>query len=162
MLRPFNWLRARVPLRHWAWIHAFLALGLGWGHSIVLFPPSAFDDVVDQSLIFRMGILSALGAIVSVIGLMLTRSLHPRRVHKGLWIELVGVALLAGGPLQYLGLQIGFLVDDISESGGFDQRYALSWFAYSMVAFVAIRFFIIIPELIESANKARVQERSLR
>ena len=157
MLRVFRWLRARVPLRTWAWIHAFLALGVGWGSAITMHPPSTYDGIVDPLLVIRMGIVTAIGAIIATLGMLITRSLSSRRQQRGLWIELIGTVLLAGGPLQYFSLQLGFLLDE-----GLDLRYALAWFAYAMCAFVFIRFTIIIPALVEASQKARIQSRRTR
>lgn len=148
--RPFSWLRSRLTLRYWAWIHAFLALGVGWGHAIALQPPASYTGVVDLTTVFRMGVLTALGAIVAVVGMTLTRARTQMIAHRGLWIELVGTILLGGGPLQYLSIQLGYLLSD-----QFDQRYALAWFAYAMGSFVLVRFAIVIPALIESSRIAR-------
>ena len=157
MLRPFKWLHTRVPIRYWAWIHAFLALGIGWGSAIALNPPPSYDGVVNLIAIFRMGLLCGLGALVACVGLIMTRAYSNRTVHKGLWIELVGTILLGGGPLQYLGIQVGYLV-----SGEFDQRYALAWFAYALGAFIVVRFAIVIPALQESSRKVKLERRRVR
>lgn len=149
-LAAYRWLRTRVPLRYWAWIHFFLALGVGWGHAISIFPPTSYNGVVDLSLVFRMGVITALGSIVLVIGMLITRAHKQQTAHRGLWIELVGTILLGGGPLQYLGIQVGFLIDE-----GVDQRYALTWFAYAMCAVMLVRFSILIPALLEAARLAR-------
>lgn len=159
MLKVFKWLKERITFRIWAWIHAFLALGLGWGHAIALFPPIVFNGVLDPSLVFRMGLLTAIGAIVAVIGMFMTRSLRPSRQHKGLWIELVGTVLLFGGPFQYFAIQVGFLLTQ--EPDIFRLRYALMWFAYSLVAFVIVRFAIILPALIEASNTVKQQRRAV-
>lgn len=154
MLRPFSWLRARVGLRQWAHIHAFLVLGLGWGHAIALFPPESYVGPVDLSLVVRMGALTAFGSIIAVTGMIMNRSLSITTAHRGLWVELVGTFLLAGGPLQYLGIQIGFLIQ-----GPFDARYALVWFSYAMLAFMMIRFAILIPALVVSSRQAQINRR---
>lgn len=140
-------------MRIWAWIHAFLVLGIGWGHAIMLYPPTNYTGVVDLDLVFRMGLLTAIGSIVSVVGLLMTRSYSARRQHKGLWVELVGTILMAGGPLQFFSIQVGFLITE-----GMFLRYALVWFAYTMCSFMVVRFAILIPAILESSRKARAQE----
>lgn len=152
-----QWVRVRVPIRYWAWIHAFLALGIGWGHAIALYPPTSYIGQVDLGLVLRMGLLTALGAITAVVGMLMTRSISQRQQHRGLWVELVGTILMGGGPLQYFGIQLAYVLE-----GEFDARYALVWFAYAMGAFVIVRFSIVIPALIEAAVIARTNQRGLR
>lgn len=144
----------RVKLRYWAWMHAFAALGLGWGHAIALQPPASYTGVVDLSSIFRLGVVTAIGGVIAIVGMFLTTSLHRKTISWGLWIELFGTVLLGGGPFQYLTLQLGFLV-----AGQFDQRYALAWFSYSMFAFILVRFSILIPALIVDRREAFDQDR---
>ena len=157
MPKAYQWIRARVSLRIWAWMHAFLALGLGWGHAISIYPPTSYDGVLDLTLVFRMGVLTAIGSIGAVVGMLMTRSQSQRTQHKGLWVELVGTVLMAGGPLQYWSIQLGYIAQ-----GEFDQRYALMWFAYAMCSFMLVRYSILIPAIIKSSRKARAQERGLR
>ena len=122
-----------------------------------MYPPKTYDGIVDPILVIRMGIITFIGAIVAITGMLMTRSLSPRRQHSGLWVELVGTVLMGGGPLQYFSLQLGFLLDE-----GLDARYAIAWFAYAMCAFVFVRYAIIVPALIESSQKARIQSRRSR
>jgi len=157
MRQPFHWLRTRVPLRYWAWIHAFVALGIGWGHAIALYPPESYDGVLNLRLVLRMGITTALGCIIAIVGMILTRASSLTTQHRGLWIELVGTVLLVGGPLQFFAIQIGFYIQGFAL-----QRYALIWFAYAMIAFVLVRFAILIPALIEASHIAKTNKRRVR
>lgn len=157
MKKALVWFNERVPLRYLAWAHAFLALGIGWGHAIAIYPPASYDGLVDLSSVFRMGVLTGLGSLITIVGMFMTRARSQRRQHRGLWIELVGTILLGGGPLQYFGIQVGFLFE--SE---FDQRYAIAWFAYAMGAFILVRFSIIIPALIAASRIARTNSRRSR
>lgn len=75
----------------------------------------------------------------------------------GLGIEMVGIVLLAGGPLQYFIIQVSYLAQ-----GMVDQRYALSWFAYSMMAAIAIRVVIILPQFINIIRAIREEEEARR
>lgn len=156
MRNVIAWVKDRIPLRYWAWAHAFIVLGFGWGHAIALFPPTSYEGVIDFTLVFRMGVLTALGSLIAVVGMFMTRAKVQKNAHRGLWIELVGTILLAGGPLQYWSIQTAFVIE-----GAFDQRYALGWFAYSMCAFMVVRFAILIPALIEASRQARMVKRSL-
>ena len=150
MSRTIQWVKTRVSLRYWAYIHAFLAFGIGWGHAIIFAYPIAYNGVVDIGLVYRMGILTAFGSIVAVVGLFMSRALTQKTQHFGLWIELVGVTLMVGGALQYFSIQLGFVIS------GDEQRYATTWLAYTLCAFVSIRIAAIIPFLIESGRQARI------
>lgn len=140
----------RLTIRYWAWIIAFLIVGFGWGSAIWIQPPPSYKGTIDLYSFFVMGLGANLGAVVTITGMIMTRALLRRIAVLGLWIELVGTVLLAGGPLQYLGLQIGYLVD-----GQWDQRYALAWFSLSLFAFVSVRFAILIPALIAETRANR-------
>lgn len=151
---PFREWLSTVPLRYWANIFAFASLGLGWGHAITFQPPPNYKGYVDASSIFLMGILTMMGGIIAIIGMLMTTARRRPTKYTGLWVEFVGTVLLAGGPLQYLGLQIGYLID-----GQWDQRYALAWFAESMLAFMIVRFAIVIPGLIKQQRGIEVNRR---
>lgn len=149
-----DWLFHRIPLRYWAWMFAFASLGLGWGHAIAFQPPPNYHGYVDMSSILLMGVMTMVGGVVSILGMLMTLA-HTRPIaYTGLWIETVGTVLLAGGPLQYLGLQVGYLID-----GQFDQRYALSWFAFSVVTFMLVRFSIIVPALVKQQRGVEVNRK---
>lgn len=155
MKRARNWARS-MPTHYWGWAFAFLTLGVGWGHAIAFFPPTSYDGVVDLSAVFRMGFTTFVGGIVATIFLFRSRSTHNRSRVRALWFQLVGVILLAGGPLQYLAIQLGYLLAD-DEMGFLGDRYALAWFAASMLAFLSVRFFILIPNLRSSKVSTKVQ-----
>lgn len=143
---------SNIPRHYWAWSVAFLTLGVGWGHAIAIYPPASYEGLVDVSAVFRMGLTTGLGGLVATIFLFQSRSRNNNRRITALWLELVGLILLAGGPLQYAAVQIGFLVD-----GSFKDRYALAWFAISMMAFLGVRFAILIPILRKEHKAAKDQ-----
>jgi hypothetical protein len=146
LLEPKPFLR-RLRLRHWGWVHAKIALGLGWTHAMLLSPPESYQDQVSQFTLVTWTMSTAVGAIVSLVGLFLTFHLRRAVASWGLTLEVIGLALFAGGPFQYMLIQIGFAVD-----GNFADRYALIWFAYSMLAFIIARAAIIVPGWVEEAT----------
>lgn len=145
-----DWLFRRITLRHWAWIHAFLALGVGWGTAMIFSPPPSYHGFVEAASIFLMGLSTLIGGLVSVVGMIMTLVDRRKIAITGLWVELVGAVLLTGGPLQYLGLQIGYIAD-----GQTDSRYALAWFSYAMIAFMLVRFSVVIPAIIAARRADR-------
>lgn len=145
-LEPKPYLR-RLKLRHWGWVHAKLALGLGWTHAMLLSPPESYEGQVTQLTLVSWTMSTAVGAVVSLVGLFLTFHLRRKTAAFGLTLEMVGLALFAGGPFQYMLIQIGFAID-----GNFQDRYALIWFAYSMLAFIIARACIILPGWVEEAT----------
>ena len=157
-MKPFKavyyYLR-RTHLRHWAWIHAKLALGIGWGTAILFVTPESITGSVNADSVGVWALGTMLGAIVSIVGLFMTLSYSKDTRLSGLFTEGVGIVLLAGGPLQYCFVQIGFIID-----GEFAQRYALAWFAYSMLAFVLVRILMIAPEMIRQIAINRETKRT--
>lgn len=149
--RAYKW-AASIPKHYWAWCVAFLTLGIGWGHAIAIYPPTSYQGLVDTSAVFRMGLTTGLGGIIASVFLLQSRSLNNNRRITALWLELVGLILLTGGPLQYAAVQLGFLID-----GSFKDRYALAWFAVSMMAFLGVRFAILIPILKKEHKSAKDQ-----
>jgi len=143
---------SRMPHHYWSWAAAFMVLGFGWGHAIAIYPPSSYNGLVDLSTVFRMGVTTALGGLVATLSLFLSRSRRNNTRITALWLELVGLILLAGGPLQYFSIQVGYLVD-----GKFADRYALAWFAASMLMFLFVRFTILVPILRKERRAAKDQ-----
>jgi hypothetical protein len=156
MKRSLRWLHEKVPIRYIAWINAFLALGLGWGLTIAFLQPLRWDGLVDPIAVLRMGLLTAVGSVVTVTGLLLTRALSQRTQHKGLWIELVGTILLAAGPLQYLAIQIGFLIEASTVEAA---NIPGIFIAYALLSFMVVRFAIIIPALRTASRLANKNQR---
>jgi hypothetical protein len=156
---PESWFKQRITFHHLALIHAFLAIGFGWGLSIVFFPSTSYVGVVNPLLVIQMGSFVLLGGVLAAVGLFMTRAYKLIIQHVGLWIETLGTVLMAGGILQYLSIQVGYLVSE-----GFDVRYNLFWLSYSLMAFAAVRFSVLIPALINAnrAAKLNMETPSLR
>jgi hypothetical protein len=87
-----------------AWLHFKAAL------AYMLFVPLLQSPTFTQSvtgLVFLVwAIVSALGVLVSVVGLVLGAQREELR-HKGFRIEMIGLWLLMAGPLAFLAVQVG-------------------------------------------------------
>jgi glucose uptake protein GlcU len=128
----------RLAPHQWAWLHFKLAVGLGWGHAILFVTPQIITDTTTESSIRVWAYGTIIGAIVSIVGLFMSTSSNRKRKARGTHIEVVGVVLFAGGPLQYFILQVTFL------PGDFEGRYALMWFAYGMLSACITRIVILL------------------
>lgn len=146
MKRAWSWLRS-IPSHYWMWALAKLSLGLGWGHAIAIYPPTSYDSVVDLSTILRLGVSTMVGGVMGAFFMFLSYTRNTRRRRFSVWMELVGSILLAGGPLQYLAIQVGFMID-----GSFQDRYALAWFAWSLLCFVMVRIVMLMTRLRKDAT----------
>lgn len=142
--------RSRLPADQWGWLVFKLFLGFGWTHAMFVFTPTSIADNLNPVAIAVWTGGTALGAAVSIVGMFLATSPHLPRVRLGLAIEIVGIIFLAGGPLQYLGVQVGFITAD-----NFDQRYALAWFAAAMlVPLIGVRLVDVVRRLVRSTRAA--------
>lgn len=141
--------RARWP-RLVALVHFYLALGIGWGHAMLWFTPTSLSSNVTPGGITAWAVMTMIGGLVASTGLFLKSRRNRRLQLRGLSIEFVGVVLLAGGPFQYLAIQVGFWID-----GQFAARYALAWFAYAMLASLFVRFATVVPDFIAEATDER-------
>lgn len=133
----------RITPRHWAWIHFKLALGLGWGTAVLFVTAPSIRETISEQSIQLWSIGTVIGGLISIVGIVVTVSRNEMWQIRGLGAETIGLVLLAGGPFQYLLIQVAYLVN-----GQFDQRYQLAWFAYSMLAAIIVRMVIIIPQFV--------------
>lgn len=141
--------RAKWP-RLIALVHFYLALGVGWGHAMLLFTPQSLSSNLASDGITVWTVTTMLGGIIAATGLVMKAGRIRRLQLRGLSVEFVGVFLLAGGPFQYMTIQIGFWID-----GQFEERYALAWFAWAMVAALIVRIATVVPDFITEATDER-------
>ena len=132
---------SRLRRVHWGWLLFKLVLGFGWTHAMLLFTPASLSTNLSPTAVGIWTIGTALGAFVSLVGMAFASSDVVRQARLGLAVEIVGIILLAGGPLQYLLIQVGFITTD------FAARYALAWFAAAMLVAVGIRLFDVVRRL---------------
>ncbi|HEY8588652.1 MAG TPA: hypothetical protein VIL55_03760 [Naasia sp.] len=138
----------KLPLDTWGWVLFKLVLGFGWTHAMLLVTPRVIADQVTVTSLLLWTVGTAIGAIVSLTGLLVSVFAHERRAQlTGLSVELVGIVLFAGGPLQYLFVQIGLSQTD------FLNRYALCWFAASMLSAIGVRLLIVGRLFLREAKK---------
>lgn len=135
--RPKPLLR-RVRARTWAWLHFKLALGIGWTHAMLFVTPASISEAADRTAVLLWLIPTFAGAVVSIVGMFGEYSLDARMKQAATSVELFGLALFAGGPFQYLLVQVSLWPEQ------FDARYALAWFAYAMVAAIAARIVSVV------------------
>lgn len=130
------WSEERETL--FSWMMFKIMLGIGWTHAMFLVTPASIASAVSANSVNLWTLGTALGAMVSILSMVISLSENPRRSVWGYNIELLGIILLAGGPAQYMGVQVGFLIADWQEafSAG---RYPLAWFAASMLVPITIR-----------------------
>lgn len=116
------------------WLLLKLTLGFGWTHAMLFVTPDSIAQATDSANVVVWTVMTAVGALVSIIGMGIAHRVKGQAV-LGYTIEFVGIVLFAGGPLQYLLVQVGFW----SDPDAFRQRYALGWFALAMCISVGIR-----------------------
>lgn len=132
--------RERDQPRRWtseqgAWVVFKLFLGVGWPIAMFFSTPASIAGAVGVDSINIWTIGTLVGGIVSIVGMIVSTSHTRRTALTGFHVELIGIALLAGGPVQYLLLQIGFL----ATPDKFGDRIALAFFAAAMVAAISAR-----------------------
>lgn len=130
----------RLRPHQWAWLHFKFALGIGWSTAILFVTPTQIQQVTSEGglRVWAYGTLA--GAIVSLVGMFINLADSEKRARFGIRLELTGLILFAGGPLQYLIVQVTLLTQS---DEAFSQRYALTWFAYAMLAAVIVRLVIV-------------------
>lgn len=147
---PLRW--RDVPLDTWTWAVFKVILGFGWTHAMLFVTPESLRSALSEGAVAWWTVGTMLGAIVSLAGMVLTMAAAPCRARLGLAIEIVGIVLLAGGPLQYLGIQVGILTTD------FENRYALAWFALAMVWVIMIRLAAVLAQFVRASRAHDFQE----
>lgn len=130
--RKFRW---KLPAAEWAWLHFKVALGL------MLVIPMASSSTLQQSttwvFLLVWVIFIAIGTAASAIGLFLGNQFDVDQKRRGYRFEMTGLILMLAGPLVFMLVQIGLLV----ESGG-NKGLAIS-FPYVIIAALIARMALL-------------------
>lgn len=129
--------RATQIVRRAAWLHFKLALG-AWAVAFMLVPPVVTIEAVNN-VVWLMVCLT--GSIVSATGLIL--GFWTKRRRASIIVELAGILLMIVGPVVYWTTQLSILNSGDPEA--FQGRFALSFYAYAMVAAVLARLATVFP-----------------
>lgn len=143
----------RVTLRHWAWIHVMLSLAL-WAVLILNFTPVGVYAALQQPIIGIWTTVTIIGALVAVVGLVLSLANSPRKRVLSISVELFGLILAATGPFTYLAAQVSLLFAD-AFSVTLDVRLALVAFAYYGLSIIIYRILIVVPRFRKEAQDVR-------
>lgn len=133
-------LRALRPA-HWGWLNFKLVIGLAWPVLVLLAMPPAPAEVLGH--VFGLaGLVTVIGTVISVIGLLMTAQPDSSVRTIGLSIELVGISFVAALPLTYAIAQVVLFV-----SGDPDglSRIAIAILAWASVSALAARALTLIP-----------------
>lgn len=126
--RKFRW---KLPPAEWAWLHFKIALGF------MLVIPMASSNTLQQSttwvFLLVWVIFIAIGTAASAIGLFLGNQFDVDKKRRGYRFEITGLILMMAGPLVFMLVQIGLLV----ESGG-NKGLAIA-FPYVIIAALVAR-----------------------
>lgn len=138
------WLK-RLTVRHWTWLH-FKAAVLIWVVTLGAFTPKQVDGAIG-SLVGALMWVTVAGCLISASGLVMSAQRGKVAV-IGLSIEFVGIWFTFAGPVSYLITQI-YLSVTLPDG---DQRYALAWLAYTLVAGIICRISIVGPRRSKEAH----------
>lgn len=130
----------RLTLRHWGLIHFKFALGVMWVGAMLLFTPAALGAALQQPLIGIWTTATLIGGIISIAGIILSVSVDAKSRVNAVWIELLGLVLLAVGPFTYMLAQWGIEATNFT-----GDRIALGFFAYAMLAAILSRVAVVLP-----------------
>ena len=135
-------------IRKTAWLH-WKATLLLWGLAMMFYPPTKVqavlqNDVLGQTIHYTWTGMAVIGAAVSIVGISISYSPNPVVIRKrAVPTELTGLFIMFVGPLLYFTTQFGLLIGDLSDS--FRDRFALTIYAWAMVAVVLARFCMVFP-----------------
>lgn len=130
-----------LKTQHWALINFKLALGVVWPTLMLLATPVALQSVLGNVFVYAWTISTFIGGIVSIEGLIMSaQEDRPRIRLLGISIELIGLFFMAGGVLAYFSTQLSIL---LSQTDQFQNRLALTVFAYAMLASLIWRISIV-------------------
>lgn len=128
----FRW---KLPAAEWAWLHFKVALGL------MLVIPMASSPTITQNTTYVFlliwVIFIAIGTLFSAVGLFLGNQRDVDRKGAGYKFEMTGLILMMAGPLVFMLVQIGLLV----ESGG--SRALGITFPYVIIAALVARMALL-------------------
>jgi hypothetical protein len=120
--------------RRIGWI-VFKASLMAWALVMFLVPPIILNDQLDTLLLGLWTGLTFLGAGTSIVGLVMGGT-------RGAVVEMTGLPVMAVGPLVYFFAQFSLMT---SQEDGVQNRLALLFFAFAMLAAVAARIVEVFP-----------------
>lgn len=130
-----------LKIQHWALINFKLALGVVWPALMLLATPVAVQSVLGNVIVYAWTISTFVGGVISIEGLIMSaQEDRPRIRLLGISIELIGLFFMAGGVLSYFCTQLSIL---LSQADQFQNRLALTVFAYAMLASLIWRISIV-------------------
>lgn len=132
----------RLRLDHWAWIHAKMSLFL-WACFFFASTPPQTVDALGITLNRVAACFAIVGAIMSVVGLIISTNPCLQMRHKGYTIELTGLIIAVCGPLTTMVAHISRIDDDptsIPRAG----------FSYTLAAFMLARALVVQRALVKN------------
>lgn len=124
-----------LRIDHWSWIHAKCALALVGYLYFFETPPSHLEELGDL-LTYLIGAFICLGALISVVGLVVSTGNQAYQRHRGYTVELFGLIIACTGMATFVITQ--FVLLDLSSSTG--MRAA---FVYALLQFLVSRALVI-------------------
>ncbi len=124
-------------IRRFAWIHFKLAIA-SWALAFMFLPPTTTQDSIGNYI--WLGVCF-IGALSSALGL--TLGFRSKWRTSSVVIELAGLSAMLVGPVIYFSAQLFLVIQGTDET--FQQRFALLFFAWAMVAAVLARMATVIP-----------------
>lgn len=148
--------------RHWGWLHFKLAL-FYWANVMYRWTPNAVADSLREPLLLIWTLLTCIGAVVSIVGLVMSAQPANNRFHViGVSIELSGLCLFIIGPFVYWTTQLSIL---LTRSDGapnmvteMHTRYAICCFAYAMMAAIVARILVVLPRFRQYSRRSTVHK----
>jgi hypothetical protein len=154
-----------LTIRHWGWVHFKLTI-LYWASVMFRFTPEGVYSTLQQPIVAIWTILTALGAIISVTGLMFSAQPRQSRFHtSGVSIELAGLLMFITGPIVYWITQLSLIMDLRQQGIPVHEllvtRYALVVYSYAMVAAILARILVVLPRFLILLRSTRDQRGDL-
>lgn len=139
----------RITFRHWAWIHVMLAFTT-WTVLLQLYTPVGVYSALQEPLVTLWTTTAAIGAVLAIVGLVMSLAAHARTRVISVSVELFGLILAAVGPFTYTATQASLILSETLEA-----RLALTALAYFTLSVIVYRIIIVIPRFRKEAADAR-------
>ena len=135
--------RTTSIIRRLAWLNVKAGF-IGWGLTMMFLPPTPILELQGHIFQYVWTGLTVIGAILGFIGICISMSLNPSLIRRiAVPLELSGLALMVIGPVVYFITQWGLLFSNFPSS--YEQRIALVWYAYIVIAYTVARFCMVAP-----------------
>lgn len=130
----------KLTLRHWVWIHFKVAM-LAWVTALMIYTPTKIHNALGLGVVLLFVAVTALGAVTSMVGIVMSAQSGTRTGVIGISVELAGLYFMSAGPAAYLLTQV-WLVFTATDG---NQRIALCFQAYLICAALLCRIVIVAP-----------------